>query len=501
MDSECRRGTGWQPVLQALALAVAACWLAAPAAAVELPTVVSKSVFVASPGPGTAVWANTFYTRGTGQDKMAVAASEHQSDVYVDWKQCFSTNNGRSWTAWETMPGVSATMLPQPGWVDPQNGRMLTIMLDQNNPNSAYSLRCRVSDDGGHNYAVDQPIHQAGHTPQNPFDGIEIGIDSMCVGAMAGLPVRTSQDRVLVPVQITKTANERYDSAVLLGTWQEDGRLAWTMSQRVLADPARSPRGYMEPTLMEMPGPNGQKRILMVMRGNNASNPNLPGYKWYSVSTDGGQSWSPTDAWTYDDGSHFYSPSSCSQLLRHSNGKYYWLGNILPANPSDNDPRYPMVMGQLDPNSLLLLKDTVTVLDTLGAGDPASLQLSNFTAHEDRLTGEIVLSMTRYMPYPNWVGDSYIYRIAVHAPEPSCIKLLLSGFATAAGLFLARAKRADRMWGPVGWRKRLSSPSELQETSKDHSVPPCFNSQSALNFEVKPGDNTADFEVSSKCSA
>ena len=29
------------------------------------------------------------------------------------------------------------------------------------------------------------------------------------------------------------------------------------------------------------------------------------------------------------------------------------------------------------------------------------------------------------------------------------------------------------------------------------AVPPRFNSASTLKFEVKPGDNTADFEVSS----
>jgi hypothetical protein len=180
----------------------------------------------------------------------------------------------------------------------------------------------------------------------------------------------------------------------------------------------------------------------MVMRGSNAANPSLPGHKWYSVSTDGGQNWSVADAWTYSDGSQFYSPSSCSELLHHSNGKYYWFGNISPANSNGNDPRYPLVVGEVDPGSLLLRKDTVTVLDTLGPGDPASLQLSNFTAHEDRLTHEIVLSMTRYMPYPDWVGDSYIYRIAVPVPEPAGMVLLLSALAPASRLALRTGRKS-----------------------------------------------------------
>lgn len=57
------------------------------------------------------------------------------------------------------------------------------------------------------------------------------------------------------------------------------------------ADPAASTRGTIEPTLAEMP----DGRILMVMRGSNGGSKDpefkIPGYRWHSVSSDGGYHW------------------------------------------------------------------------------------------------------------------------------------------------------------------------------------------------------------------
>ena len=148
----------------------------------------------------------------------------------------------------------------------------------------------------------------------------------------------------------------------------------WNLSQPVVGDPAKVTRGMDEPTLAEMP----DGRILMVCRGSNDTKPSLPGYKWYSVSSDDGSTWTTPSPWTYSDGSSFYSPSSCSQLVETSQGKYFWIGNIVPNNPSGNLPRYPLVIGEVDPATMLLEKDTVTTIDDLGAGDSSSLELSNF---------------------------------------------------------------------------------------------------------------------------
>src|SRR5205085_2742639 len=81
---------------------------------------------------------------------------------------------------------------------------------------------------------------------------------------------------------------------------------------------------------------------IMVLRGSNDKNPSLPGYKWVSYSSDGGFRWTEPKPWTYRTGVPFFSPSACSQLLQHSNGKLYWLGHINKTNPRGNRPRYPV---------------------------------------------------------------------------------------------------------------------------------------------------------------
>lgn len=51
-------------------------------------------------------------------------------------------------------------------------------------------------------------------------------------------------------------------------------------------------------------------------------------------------------------------------------------------------------------------------IDTKAPGE-GDLQLSNFSIHEDRVTGEIVMDMTRYFTVAvgQSRGDSYTYRI------------------------------------------------------------------------------------------
>lgn len=163
--------------------------------------------------------------------------------------------------------------------------------------------------------------------------------------------------------------------------------IEWELSQLVKADPKRSTRGMIEPTLAEMP----DGRVLMVMRGSNDAKGTLPGYRWYSVSSDSGRSWTQPQPWTYAGGESFFSPSSCSQLIRHTSGRLYWIGNVSPSNPRGNAPRYPLVIGEVDPTSLLLRKETICTLDDYTEGDADYLSFSNFYAREDRATHDILV--------------------------------------------------------------------------------------------------------------
>jgi hypothetical protein len=441
-----RRTGKWRAL--AAGLALFSCFASANAAS---PVLTGKRLLIPSSVQGSAVWASTFYTQRDGQELLRVMANDRgQSDTSHDGQCRRSLDNGQTWSQWSPYPDKFAS----PGWVDPANGRLLEMIhMNVGTPQSV--MQYRVSNDGGRTFAVQEQVIQRGYTSANPAPGVEIGKNEMFVGAISCVPIRLENQlaspqrdgRVLAPVQITPlgpdgtlyhpgAAPDWYEAAVLVGTWTPDMKLDWQLSQPVVGDPARTTRGLIEPTLAEMP----DGRILMVCRGANDGNTSLPGYKWYSVSADGGLSWSKASPWTYSDGSTLYSSSSCSQLFRHSSGRYYWIGNISPGNPSGSSPRFPLVIGEVDSASLLLQKDTLTVIDTLGDTDNGTLQLSNFLAYEDRLTHEIVIDCTRFMTSPTWQGDCYEYRVAVPLPEPSCVAMM---GATLVGVlvYVCRSKR------------------------------------------------------------
>jgi hypothetical protein len=241
---------------------------------------------------------------------------------------------------------------------------------------------------------------------------VTIGEGGIMLGDVGCRPIRIANGSILLPVQIRAglTAGlDVYDVAVLIGTWNAANTLDWTISARLVGTPAVSTRGWVEPTLMEMP----DGRILMIVRGSNKNKTSLPSYKWYSISSDGGLTWSPLAPWGYTDGTTFYSPSSMSRLIKHSNGKYYWLGNVVPTNANGNAPRYPLVIGQVDPVSLRLIKSSLVTIDDLRPEDPTTLQLSNFHTLEDRVTGQLVVYMSPFGrdPVNPWTCPAYAYRI------------------------------------------------------------------------------------------
>jgi hypothetical protein len=368
---------------------------------------------------------------------MSIRSTESGSDNYQNWQQRFSNDNGSTWSEWEPFHTDGANLVQwQPGWIDPDNGRMLQmLMVAGNSWLSDAALRYHVSTDGGHTYLVDAPV------------AIDVGQkNSLMIAATTCPPIRTQhqqgdrQGKILQPVSITRDGTDFSDAAVLVGTWNQDATISWELSQRALADSSKSAIGFCEPTIAEM----GDGRILMVSRGSNGGKADMPGYKWYSISQDGGHNWSAPSPWTYADGSNFYSPSSCSQLIPCSNGSTYWIGNISAINVSGNSPRHPLVIGRIDPQNLMLVKSTVAVIDGLGDGDDPTLQLSNFFAYEDRLSHDIVIDVTRYHNSDShWIGDSYTYRINV-VPEPPSMPLALS--ALAGGLAYAwRARKPNSM--------------------------------------------------------
>jgi hypothetical protein len=185
-----------------------------------------------------------------------------------------------------------------------------------------------------------------------------------------------------------KTGNRASSSA----GQRKEYSIEWERSQMVKIDPALSSRGLCEPAIAEL----ADGSLLMVCRGSNTTITHMPGYKWRAISRDGGRRWSAPEPFTYERGENFFSPATGSRLIRHSRtGRLYWIGNITPANPDGNRPRYPLQIAEVDEAAQALRKATVRVIEDRQAQDSPLVQFSNFRVYEDRETGEFVLLLAR----------------------------------------------------------------------------------------------------------
>jgi hypothetical protein len=338
-----------------------------------------------------------------------------------------SEDNGRNWKVYSYKPDFHAG-LPY-GYRrdrvtsvrDHLTGRLITIVNSLDTPGLdpgvnepplaqfTYYLRYSVSVDAAETWLFEEPIIQEGNfTAQNPFDGIFIGKNSIYLGDVGCIPIVSKKGNILVPTQTTLAGTDGEllnpgggftytDVIVLIGTWTEGNRISWKASRRVKADPKRSTRGMIEPTLLELE----DGRILMVMRGSNGGklDPNnlLPSYKWYSVSGDGGETWSEPEPWCFDDGAPFFSPSSMSALFKHSGGRCFWVGNMTQVNCQNNLPRWPLVMAEVNTDNLKLIRTSYFTIDTQKTEDLSKgrLDISHLALIEDRETKEIILTYPR----------------------------------------------------------------------------------------------------------
>ncbi len=195
-----------------------------------------------------------------------------------------------------------------------------------------------------------------------------------------------------------------FQHGLLIGRmhWNEEKKdYDFSYSTPIMLSDLQSSRGIMEPCVEELSG----GRVLVVVRGSSMQNkawntrisPYAPGFKWYTVSYDGGKTFPPMMPLQFDDKSVVYSPASMPHLFRsHKNGKLYWLGNIIeePWRINGNDPRWPFQIAEVDEESCALKKDTLTVIDTVRDGQTA-VELSNASLMENRDTLDLEVRMTK----------------------------------------------------------------------------------------------------------
>jgi hypothetical protein len=187
----------------------------------------------------------------------------------------------------------------------------------------------------------------------------------------------------------------------------------WKNSNSVFLPRQVSSRGLVEIDLSELKNGN----LLLIMRGSNAGLDitKSPGRKWFSVSSDGGLTWSDVRDMRFDTGEQFYSPATIHKMIRSSkNNKLYWIGNINNVPPDGNSPRYPLQIVEVNEKVPSFIKDTVTVIDDRDPSrDSEFLQLSNFALLEDRETNDMEIYLTRLGENGGgpdiWTANSYKY--------------------------------------------------------------------------------------------
>ena len=402
---------------------------AASAAAAKNQNRVRSEVFLRSPAPGTAVIAQAYYTGASGGAMMSIEQRLSRSDTVDVAYYRYSKDNGISWSApYEQPTGERRAegMLrrhPRGGFVDRKAGRFLEFwvegILPHDDPlegmqqwNIFFSL-----ERGGEAHQIIQ--EGAEFNSRHPLPGVYTGKNMVMLGDVASVPINAGGE-VLLPAIITSlgpdgqiynpTHGYTYTDAIVLhGRWKRD-RLLWRASEPVKGDPARATRGMDEPTIEKL----ADGRLILVLRGSNDRNPALPAYRWVSYSRDGGWHWTPPAPWTFSDGQPFFSPSACSQLLRHSNGKLYWIGHIAPANPRGNRPRYPLYLAQVSVDSGLLVRDSLIKVDDRQPGDDETLMIYSIYGREDRRTREIAIHASRIVtPGGVFAGDAMLYRVTV----------------------------------------------------------------------------------------
>lgn len=403
-----------------------------------LATLVERRTLVPSPRPGVGVMGGTYYTRKDGGELRSIYNHISRSDTADIAYTRRSTDNGKTWSEpveWPCFfdaPNGKGRRHPPGGYVDPVTGRYFAVwtqgVLPTDNPLEGmrqWTLWYSTSDDGDMTELVnEQIIHEGeGYDAIHHLPGVTVGRNCVMMGDRGQLPLTRSDGVILLPVQVSPTGPDgNYhnpgagytftDCMLLMGRWRSDGGLSWTTSQRIQGDPARTTRGMIEPTIAEL----NDGRILMVMRGSNDAKPDWPGYRWHSISSDGGATWSTPEPWQHDDGTPMRSPSSCSQLLSHSSGRLFWLGNRCGHNPRGNSPRYPMILCEVDRATGCAVKESITIIDDRQPDEGERLTLSNFYAREDRQTGEILLYMPRFFAKEfegktDFTSDLFEYRI------------------------------------------------------------------------------------------
>ncbi|MFM7058281.1 MAG: GDSL-type esterase/lipase family protein [Planctomycetota bacterium] len=328
-------------------------------------------------------------------------ASDHYSGLYI----MRSENLGRTWTApqlppaldWKTENGETIAVCDvTPGWHAP-SGRLLAI-----------GTKLRYSQSG--EQRLDQPrSHQCAWTawdPQQdqwtPWQMLELpdetGRHYLAAAGCVQWLVRPDGD-LLLPLYIRGPAGEDYSAAVYRCRF--DGQKLRLISEgRVLSTPGG--RGFAEPSLAFFQG-----QYFLTLRNDSGG--------FVAVSQDGLQ-FSEPRPWKFDDGSDLGSYNTQQHWLVHDRGLFLCYTRRGLSN--DHIPRHraPLLIAQVDPATLTVLRSTEQVLIPERGVMLGNFGAATVTAEESWVTdAEYIMADTAH---PRG-ADGSVFAARVRWKEPS----------------------------------------------------------------------------------
>ncbi len=425
--------------------------------------IVKKEIIEKARTDATIEWRKQYYLEGEGLKRFESRAYEKLSDSIEYTEYRISEDNGKTWSEWEREMATGRKVCGNDEYeffYDSNNrdlwnpvhkhyisGKMLRIFID------GYMAAADLDYAGGNGFydhgfievkegdnLYEQMIcYEEGDTAfseetyrndsflkQNNcvayqmivlrdgdiLVGLEgVPMDKIC--AMAGADVK-----MVFPERL----EDKGGFLVARGKWNNDKKCYdFTFSNPLYLAHYQSTRGISEPGFVELKSGD----ILVTMRGSNVvqpwakkMSPYLPGYKYFSVSKDGGKTFTTPVPWYFDTREVVYSSSTYSRIFRSiKNGRIYWVGNITdPVKTYGNYPRYPLYIVEIDEEWGVAKKETLTMIDTKSEDESDNVQFSNFSILQNRENGEIEILLTKLEQFkdrPAFEGDIMKYTIVL----------------------------------------------------------------------------------------
>jgi hypothetical protein len=411
---------------------------------------VNKEIRIACPALNLAPITGMTYI-GLGLRREETLSFMQSSDWHIMSLSRTSDDNGQTWSAWLPIPIETQTAGKYTqsggasqrgtGQYDAVSGRLIKPVFQrifQGAPEEALKTAWKgerrfwdhgfyqLSDDNGKTWGEAYQLkYEEGpdFDPKNWGNQEWLKTNEMYIGNAIVLKNGAVIISATVPVPYKNTEDEKYPAIFpnnyregcvagamcFIGKWDKvKQNYSWKKSNSIFLPRQVSSRGLVELDISELK--NGH--LLLIMRGSDTSK--TPGRKWFSVSKDGGYTWSDITDIRYDTGEQFYSPASIHKTIRSSKtGKLYWIGNISKEPPKGNYPRFPLYIVEVNEENPSFIKDTLTIIDNRDPKrDTQLVQLSNFALLENRETHDVEIYLTRLGENKiTWSADACKYTL------------------------------------------------------------------------------------------